>query len=210
MKKVIKGKRLLLISAYILSAICNPVGIPFVGFLALFIFSYLRLLPLQYKLIVLGIIYSFTVLLPSIAILLYKKINGWSMRELENRKNRIIPYVLVIMSYAGCLLMMERLNMPRYLSGIVISSLMSMTICTFINYFWKISAHMAGMGQLIGVFLSFSLIFHYNPIVWLCIFILLAGLLGTGSIIIRQHTLAQVLAGVCVGLSCGILGILFI
>ena len=39
----------------------------------------------------------------------------------------------------------------------------------------------------------------FNPISWLCLTLVLAGLVGTSRIILRQHTLAQVTAGFGVG-----------
>jgi membrane-associated phospholipid phosphatase len=45
---------------------------------------------------------------------------------------------------------------------------------------------------------------------WLCFFILLAGMLGSARIIVKQHTLNEVTGGFFVGLFCGITGILFI
>lgn len=41
-------------------------------------------------------------------------------------------------------------------------------------------------------------------------FILLSGMLGTARIIVKQHTLLEVLAGFIIGLFCGVIGILFI
>ena len=39
---------------------------------------------------------------------------------------------------------------------------------------------------------------------------MLAGLLGTSRMILRQHTLAQVVAGFWVGFACAVVGILFV
>ncbi len=54
--------RTLIRTARIISGILTPFSIPFMAFLVLFLFSYLRIMPLQYKLIVLGIVYCFTIL----------------------------------------------------------------------------------------------------------------------------------------------------
>jgi hypothetical protein len=51
-------------TAKVISAVFTPFSIPFLAFLVLFIFSYLRIMPLQYKLIVLGVVYCFTILMP--------------------------------------------------------------------------------------------------------------------------------------------------
>ena len=105
---------------------------------------------------------------------------------------------------------MARLHVPHYLSGIITSSLLCMVICALINFKWKISTHMASSGMIIGGILSYSFIFHFNPIGWLCAFVLLAGMLGSARIILRQHTLGEVGEGFLAGLFCGITGILFI
>ena len=42
------------------SMVFTPFSIPFLSFLVLFLFSYLRIMPIQYKLIVLGIVYCST------------------------------------------------------------------------------------------------------------------------------------------------------
>ena len=46
-----------------------------------------------------------------------------------------------------------------------------------------------------------------NPVWWLCFFILLSGMLGTARIIVKQHTLLEVLAGFIVVLFCGVIEI---
>lgn len=197
-------------SARVLSALFTPFYVPTVGFLALFLFTYLRMLPLSYRVMVTGIVYVFTVLLPILGICAYQKINGWNMRHLGQKEKRIIPYVMTIAAYLCCLLLMYRMGIPRYLSGILVASLMAIIACALVNIVWKISVHMAAIGEFVGGLVSFSFIFYYNPLGWLCFSILLSGALGTSRMVLRQHTLAQVLVGFLVGFVCGILGILFI
>lgn len=197
-------------TARVLSAIFTPFYVPTVGFVALFLFTYLKMLPLFYQIIVVGIVYLFTVILPMAAIYFYQKINGWSLRHLGDREKRIVPYAMTIVSYVTCLLLMYRMGIPRFMSGIIVSSLLAMVICAVINIWWKISTHMAAIGQFIGGMVSFSLLFFYDPIGWLCVAIIVAGMLGTSRIILRQHSLPEVLVGFGVGFVCGIAGILFI
>lgn len=197
-------------AARILSAVFTPFMVPFVAFVLLFLFTYLRILPLQYKLIVLAIVYCFTILLPMLSIYLMQKINGWSLHELGKRERRYVPYILTILSYVGCLITMYRYHLPRYMGGIIVATLLCMVICALINLKWKISTHMASGGMMIGGLLSYSFIFQFNPTWWLCIFILLTGMLGSARIIVRQHTLNEVGGGFLIGLFCGIIGILFI
>mgnify|MGYP006914990670 CR=1 FL=1 len=110
-------------TARVISMIFTPFSIPFMAFLILFVFSYLRIMPLQYKLIVLGVVYCFTILMPTLTIFLFRKINGFTPEDLTERKRRYVPFILTITSYVFCLLMMHRLNIPWYMTGIIFASL---------------------------------------------------------------------------------------
>lgn len=183
----------------LISGIFTPFMVPFIAFLILFFFTYLHTMPLRYKLIVLGVIYSFTVLLPVFVIYLYSKINGFPMSQLSEREKRYIPYLLTITSYIFCALMMYRLYLPGYMTGIIIASLITIILFTLTNFFSKLSVHAGGMGVAIGCIISFSAVFGYNPVWWLCLAILLAGIVGTARMIIGQHTLSDILGGFTLG-----------
>ena len=201
----IVADRSLIRTARVISAIFTPFSIPFLAFLILFLFSYLRIMPIQYKLIVLGVVYCFTILMPTLTIFLFRKINGFSPEDLGERKRRFMPFLLTITSYVFCLVMMHRLNIPWYMTGIILAALFMMVICIVVNLKWKLSEHMAGVGAIVGGLVSFSALFGYNPVWWLCLFILIAGVLGTARIILQHHTLGEVLVGFAVGLICSLL-----
>ena len=204
-KEHIIADKTMLRVARITSIVFTPFSIPFLAFLVLFLFSYLRIMPILYKGIVLGIVYCFTILTPTITIFLFRKINGFARQELSERKKRYVPILLPIISYVFCLLMMRKLNIPWYMTGIIFVSLVISIICILVNLKWKLSEHMAGMGGIIGGLVSFSALFSYNPVVWLCLFILIAGILGSARIVLGHHTLGEVLSGFVVGLVCSFL-----
>ena len=181
-KEHIIADKTMLRVARITSIVFTPFSIPFLAFLVLFLFSYLR-----------------------ITIFLFRKINGFARQELSERKKRYVPILLTIISYVFCLLMMRKLNIPWYMTGIIFVSLVISIICILVNLKWKLSEHMAGMGGIIGGLVSFSALFSYNPVVWLCLFILIAGILGSARIVLGHHTLGEVLSGFVVGLVCSFL-----
>lgn len=191
--------------ARVTSVVFTPFSIPFLAFLVLFLFSYLRMMPIAYKLIVLGIVYCFTILTPTITIFLFRKINGFAWRELSERKKRYVPILLTIISYIFCLVMMQKLNIYWYMAGIILASLVVSIICFIVNLKWKLSEHMAGVGGIIGGLISFSALFGYNPVGWLCLFILIAGVLGSARIILGHHSLGEVVSGFAVGFVCALL-----
>ena len=204
-KEHIIADKTMLRVARVTSIVFTPFSIPFLAFLVLFLFSYLRIMPILYKGIVLGIVYCFTILTPTITIFLFRKINGFARQELSERKKRYVPILLTIISYVFFLLMMRKLNIPWYMTGIIFVSLVISIICILVNLKWKLSEHMAGMGGIIGGLVSFSALFSYNPVVWLCLFILIAGILGSARIVLGHHTLGEVLSGFVVGLVCSFL-----
>lgn len=98
---VMKEKNIIL-TARIMSMIFTPFYLPMVGLIALFIFSYMSLLPIGYKLVMLGMVYLLTVVAPSLLIHLYRMVQGWTSRELGKKERRIVPYILSIVCYFGC------------------------------------------------------------------------------------------------------------
>ncbi len=198
----------LLIGARWLSSIFRPEFIPVVGFLALFTYTYLNLLPWQFKTAILVLVVLGTILLPRWTIRFWRKARGWDLHLLRLRQNRYFPYLIYILYYAFTLHTLSRFHLPPYMSGILVSSLLIQGSCFMINLWWKISVHAAGAGGVTGALAAYSLLFYFNPLGWLCVSILISGLVGSSRMVLRQHDLWQVLAGTFLGVICGFLGVL--
>lgn len=182
----------------------TPFIIPTVAFWALFMFlGYL--IPIEYELIVVGIVFCFTFAIPVLIIYLFRRIHSLVSYDPGDRKKHFMPCLLNIASYASCLLMMHLLDIPGYMIGIILVSLLLMIVFLFIKLKWNLSEHMGGAGEVIGALVSFRYFFGYNPVLWLCFFILLAGVLGSARIILGHHKLSEVLFGFAVGLICSLL-----
>lgn len=194
----------------ILSTLFHPLLIPLYAYVLLFSFTYLNIMPFQYVAFVLSIVASFTLVSPLLFIGLYKWLNKYSLKELSTRPKRFVPYLLTLMSYITCLITMYRMHFPHYFSGIIMGISICIVVCMFLNIYWRVSIHLAGCGMFIGGLLSYSLLFYFNPVWWLCGFILLSGIQGTARISFHQHTLLEVILGFITGMFCGIIGILFI
>lgn len=189
----------LILGARVLSAVFNPFYLPTVGLIVLFTLSYLSLLPISYKLLVLGLVYIFTILLPTLLISLYRHHQRWTLIELGQRERRMVPYVISILSYFMCVYIMDSMHIPHFMSSILIAALIIQILCSIVNVWWKISTHTAAIGGMAGAIAAFSMIFGFNPIFWLCVVLLVAGVLGTCRMILRQHSLSQVVAGFVLG-----------
>lgn len=197
-----------IMAARVMSAVFAPFYLPIVGLMALFTFSYLSLLPAVYKALVLAIVWFFTIMLPTLLIRLYRHFQGWTSRELGSKERRMVPYVISITCYFTCMYVMERLHIPHFMSSILTVALCIQIVCALINAWWKISTHTAAIGGVGGALFAFAEIFGFNPVWWFCVVFILAGLLGTSRMILRQHSLGQVVGGFWVGFVCSALVIL--
>lgn len=202
------NNRFLLTTAKIISQITSPFYLPILAFLLIFTFSYLRLLPWQYKGIVIALVYFFTALLPRTLIFLYVKVNGWRHRHLGMRENRYVPYVLSILSYAALLHIMTLLYMPRFTMGLIVGALAIQLICFLLNPLLKVSTHAASAGSAIGALMILGPYFNFNPLFWISIAILYTGIVCTARYLLRVHSLPGIGWGVLIGVVSGALSIL--
>ncbi len=193
-------QKTLIMVARLISMLFTPFYLPLLGLVALFMFSYLSLLPLIYKLSVLLLVYLFTILFPTILIRLYRHYQGWTLIELGHKERRMVPYVISIVCYITCVYFMNSRHIPHFMGSILTAALLVQIACALINAWWKISTHMAAIGGVAGALFAFAEIFGFNPVWWLCVVIILAGVLGTSRMILRQHTLSQVVGGFVVGM----------
>ena len=197
-------EKILMRTAKVVSAIFTPFSIPFLAFVILLVASYLRIMPLVYKATILSLVLIFTIVMPTLAILVYCRLRHLKTVDLNSRSLRFWPFIYTIISYVSCLVIMRKMNIPWYMTGIIVAALLMQLLCIIFNLKWKLSEHMAGAGAIIGGLIAFSDLFGYNPVWWLSVFILVAGILGSARITLGHHSIGEVLGGLVVGLLCSL------
>jgi len=190
------------------SIIFTPFYWPIFGLLFLLLFSRMSQIPFSIKLQIVVIVYLFTILFPTLLIRFYRKYNGWSHFQLGNKERRMIPYIISIIFYFSCYYILNFFHTAHFMSIILILAIIIQIFCAIINVWWKISTHTAGIGGITGAIYFFSLYFNFNLMWWLCLFILVGGLVGSSRMILRQHSLSQVIVGYFSGFMLT-LGVLF-
>ncbi len=200
--------RPIIFAAKVLSVAFTPFYLPLVALAGLLAFTYLSLLPVGYKLFLLFTVWLFTVFLPTMLIRLYRRYQGWSRFELGAKERRVIPYVISIASYLLCYYFMASAHVPHFMGTIVMGALVIQVVCAIVNIFVKVSTHMAAIGGVAGALMAFAFVLGFNPVWWLCIVFLLAGLVGTSRMILRQHSLSQITLGFLVGAACAFVSVL--
>ena len=207
----------IIFAAKALSVIFTPFYLPLVGLAVLLTMTYLSLLPWVYKLFLVVTFWVFTIALPSLLIRLYRRYQGWPPFMVASKERRVIPYVISIVSYLLCYYIMAYVHVPHFMGSILMAALVIQVVCAIVNLFIKVSTHRAEIGGgaggvmgggVTGALLAFSVIFSFNPVWWLCVVFILAGLVGTSRMLLRQHSLHEITLGFLVGVACAFVSVL--
>lgn len=128
---------------------------------------------------------------------------------MEKGTDRVLPLIFSSISfYMGYLILGRILSFPVFQIFLIASILVQIAL-VIISLQWKISAHAAAIGGLVGGFFALSIRLQENPIFILILLILISGMVCTSRLILQKHTNSQVYAGFLLGLLVMGLAILF-
>lgn len=187
--------------SHFLSWALVPLLMPVYGLILAFGLSILDVAPMGMRVVFTVIVAAIDVLLPMLLILLLKRLGVVSDIGLNGRKERLIPYIIIIACYAATAWFMHFKGAPMWLSMFFMGGALGGLINMLINFRWKISAHSAGIAGIVALLIRIEKDGSPEPelFFWLILSICLAGLLGSARVWLGRHTVWQVLAGYAVG-----------
>ncbi len=186
--------------SHVISTVFQPLLMPTYGIMLLFVYTYFGVIYSHqfWQIVSPVILFSFAV--PAILIFMLFRMGIISDLSLKVRRERFYPYLITLLSYSAMIIFYYRMHMPRWFMMIMAASVVIMVIAIFITLLWKISAHMFGIGGLIGGAMAVSFyVERSNPYYMFMGLFIIAGLVGTSRLILRRHTLSQVIAGFLLG-----------
>ena len=188
--------------SHVISTVFQPLLMPTYGVMLLFMYTYFGVAFSNRFWHIVTPVMLFSFIIPGILIYLLLKIGLISDQSLKVRKERFYPYFITLLSYSAMVVFYYKAQMPVWFLMMMAGSIAIMIIAILITLFWKISAHMFGVGGLVGGVMSVCYyVEHSNPY-WLFIgLFILAGAIGTSRLILKRHTLLQVIAGFLLGFS---------
>lgn len=191
--------KILALTARTISIVFHPLLIPSLGFLLLFNSDfYFSMLPWSLKRFVLLVVFMSTCVLPLLSILLLSLNQRFDI-NMGKSTDRVLPLILSsLFSFSGYLILKRVPIFPIYNFFLVASILVQIALL-IISLRWKISAHTAAIGGLIGGFVALSFRLNENPFLMLSCLIIIAGMVGTARLILEKHTSWQVYAGFTLG-----------
>lgn len=149
-----------------------------------------------------------TILFPLVSMLFMLRAGLVSSLELPRREERIAPYLMTLLYSGMALYLLFRTPLHPIAYALFIGILCAITLSTIITIRWKISAHMVGIGGLLGLLFAVQFVHGIDLFLPIAACILLAGLLGTARLLTSDHSLAQVFVGALIGVGCTFLSIL--
>ena len=188
--------------ANVISILFHPLLMTTYGMLLALNYTFLALHPVRLRLYELGGVILSTAVIPGLLIMLMVKSGAVTDLELSNRRERAVPYLIVLTSNMICLFYLFRLPLPAWLLMLFIGSCLAMFLALCINFVWKISVHALGIGGLLGAIMIVARLLMSNPYQLIIIVFLFSGLVATSRIILKKHTPMQVYAGFLLGFIC--------
>ncbi len=168
-------------------------------------------LPTSLSIALISITFFLTCFIPLSIYLLLIKHGKVKNLYMEDRSERTTPYIYSILSVAIWGGYMSHIfQFPAFINISVIGAVVALVLMLIVNLRWKISAHLTAMGALIGTVASWQ--YHTGIYsLWLIpTLLVLALLLSYARIYLNQHTGAQTVAGLLLGLTLTFLPALFV
>lgn len=149
-------------------------------------------------------IFLLTAVVPALVIGLLKWRGYISDIGLNVRRERPIPYIIVCVSYLVCAWVFRITGFPGWLSMFMCGAALATFVSLVVNTWWKISAHMAGMGGMLGLMLRIMAEHQAmgDTLGLTLTIVLMIGLVGSSRVWLGRHTVGQVYAGALNGLLC--------
>lgn len=157
---------------------------------------------MEARLMFLGMIFLMTALFPLVSALLMHRSGLVSRLSMPTRAERIPVYITSLIHQGMCWYLVHSITDHPVTQGILQGAFITLLITLLITLRWKISAHMAGIGGLIGAVLATLLVDDREATLLLCGLFVLAGALGSARLLTSDHTPAQIHAGALLGFTC--------
>jgi len=188
------------LTARVTSILFHPLLIPTLGFLLLFSSGfYFAVIPWSLKRFILLVVFLSTCILPALSIGLLSFSPRFDIK-MEKGTDRVLPLILSSFFYYIGYLILQRLPLFPIYQLFLIASILVQIALIIISLRWKISAHSAAIGGLVGGFFALAFRLQESPVLILITLIFIAGMVGAARLILEKHTSSQVYAGFLLGL----------
>lgn len=177
--------------ASLISAIFHPLILPGVAFTLLIAPD--ETLQTDQKILLVFIAVLFSCILIPVYILYLKRKGAVDSMDVNMREQRMNPLIVGIVSYLIGFFVLSFLHSPNVVQGLMFCYASNTLLVLFITRWWKVSVHATSIsGPLI------ALTYKFGPMI--LPFYVLVPIVAGSRVILRRHTLGQVIVGALIGL----------
>jgi len=188
------------IIAKILSVIIHPLLMPALGvFIICNTVTYISILPGDIIRSVFLIIFISTFILPVALIPFFIYFRLIRNEQMDERRQRLAPLIITVFLFYLAYYLLARLNIPQIIKVFMLSATITVALTFLVTTFWKISAHMTGVGGISGVLMAIALRNNIDLQNFLIISFLVSGFLAYARLKLNAHSPEQVYAGYGMG-----------
>jgi len=189
--------------AQFISIISHPMFMPCYAFGLLFYTNpYINLMVSHSsKQMVFILLVIFSIVLPIITALILKQFKIIESLHMKSAQERIWPFMFTILWYYMALQLLSKMYLPHSFILLMIGAICVISLALIITLRWKISAHMLGIGGVIGAIIGISHRFQFDHSILLICLILFAGIIGFARLHTQSHNNKQVYTGFLLGVA---------
>jgi len=134
----------------------------------------------------------FSSVLPMAFIVRGARLGRWDGHHVRNREGRLVPLALCLVSTAVGLAILLFGHAPRDVVALDVAMLVTLFVCAIVTRWWKISLHCAVAGGAVA-----TLALLYGPLS--LVLVAIVAVIAWSRVEVRDHTVAQVIAGALIG-----------
>jgi len=187
--------------AKIVSYLFHPIFLPFYCLLLLFYLQpyFTFQLVLNARILLMFFVFGTTIVFPLLITFLMLRQGYIQSIYMDTRQERKYPYLITAVFYILTFNMFRQLHLPDIYLIYMMGASILLILIVIINFWWKISTHMVGIGGLFGFFTGFTFYLSLQIIPLILIVVLLAGLIGYARLKLNSHKPAEVYTGFLMG-----------
>lgn len=187
-------------AAQIISYLFHPLLMPMYGiFIITYSGTYAGISDLAELRFINMMVFGLTFALPAAFVPLYLYTRLIRNAEMKERRDRIVPYGITLVFYLTAYLLIRRAPVSLVYQEFLLSAFLTLFMVFAISFFWKISAHLAGLGGITGLVISLSVILEADLMLYLMITLLAAGFTAFARLRVDAHNSLQVYSGFLLG-----------
>lgn len=183
-----------------ISVILHPIVIPTLGVIVYFMFIPNSIRSHQ-KLLILGLIFVVTYLIPLLILLLLKTFRLIQSYQVSSISERKIPILLMIVLFYILGNTLFSIPFVRDLGTLFFATSFGLVIIYLLFMFqFKTSIHLLSIGIATGFFLLLSIQYAISILPIICILILISGILASSRLYLKAHAPKEVYLGFFLGM----------